>query len=106
MSTLLSLPQFILCTAYDNFVTEFDELTDHILQVQCSRSSLYDCHIIDPVRSLQIGMLVKLVDDKVSNTIPFQIDHNTGAFLIIRFVVDMCNSFNHFFIDQYTDPVG
>src|SRR4029078_13403573 len=51
-------------------------------------------------------MLVKLVDNNVGYTISFQIDDDPGSFLIIRFVIYVCNAFDYFFIYQFTDPVG
>src|SRR5688500_14686340 len=51
-------------------------------------------------------MLVQLVNDKIGNAISFQINYYPCTFFIIRFIIDMCNTFNYFFIDQYPDAVG
>ena len=62
MGLLLGFPQFVLGALHHDFMTEFDEFRDHFSQVQGPGPPFYEGHIVDPVRSLQFRMLVKLVD--------------------------------------------
>src|SRR4030095_1895873 len=51
-------------------------------------------------------MFVKLVDDKIGYSIPFQINYNAGAFFIVGFIVYMSNSLDHLVVYQDANAIG
>src|SRR5258708_36854355 len=98
--------QLVLGAADDHFVTEFNELADHIPDVQRTGPSFHQGHVVDPVGGLKLGMLIQLVDHYIRHGIPFQVDDDTGAFLIIGFIVDMGNPFHDLLVHQLTYTVA
>src|SRR4030095_8885188 len=106
MRSFFSLSEFKPRTANYYFVAKLHKLTDHFLQVERLWPSLDNGYIIDTIRSLKICMFVKLVDDKIGYPIPFQINYNACAFLIVRFIVYMSNSLDHLIVYQDTNAIG
>ena len=47
---------------------------------------------------LKLGVFKQLVDHHIGNCIAFEINYNAGAFFLVRFIVNMRNAFDYFFI--------
>src|SRR5450432_4139128 len=106
MGFLFRLFQLELGTPDDHFMAELHEFADHIPDIQGTWPAFDQGDVVDAIGGLQLSMLVELVDHDIGHRVPFQVDDDTGAYLIVRFVVDMGDAFYHLFIHQLPDPVA
>ena len=95
--------QFILGSLDHHFMAEINELGNELFDVEYFRTAFDKRHVIDAVGCLKIGMLIQLVYDHLCHGILFQFHHDSRAFLIVAFVIDIADAFDDFFIDQVAD---
>src|SRR5574343_1556058 len=92
-------------TTHHYFVAQSHKLRNTIFELQGTWTTFYDRYVIYTIRSLQFSEFEQLIDDHIGISITLEIDHHTGTFFIIRFVVYVCYSFDHFFIHQLTNTI-
>src|SRR5690606_16302913 len=105
MRFFLCFPQLVFGTAYYYFMAEVDEFRNHILNGKCIRTAFYQGHVVDTITGLQFGILVQLVLYNAGIGSFLQVYYYTGAFFIVRFVVDMGNSVDNFIIYQLANLI-
>src|ERR1043166_6516286 len=105
MGLFLGLSQLESCAAYHDFMPEINKLTDDLFQIQSAWSSFDKRNIVDTKTRLQFCVFVKLIDDDIRNSVAFQINDYSCSFFVVRFIVDISNAFDHFFIYQFTNSI-
>src|SRR5215467_8451101 len=103
---LFSLSQFKLSPANNYFMAEFDKLADQVSEVENFWTPFNKRHVIDTVRSLKLCVFEKLVNDNIGNGVAAEVDNYASTFFPVAFVVDVCNTFNGFFIHELPDPIA
>ena len=102
MSSFFGRIKIELCAAEDNLVTMLDIVVHHLLEIEYPRHSIHQRKHDHTEGILHRGMLVKIVEHHLRNSIPLQFNHQSHT-VAIRLITNIGNTFQLFIVYQFND---
>ena len=102
VSASFRLAQLELGSSPHDLATELDEILENLEQRKHLRPATNDREHDDAEGRLQLGMLVKIVEDDFADLAPLQVDDDTKP-VPIRLVADVGDAIEDLLADQFGD---
>ena len=99
VGTLLGFSQLVPGAPNDDFGAVLHKVMNELLQVQRHRAALHQAHIINTKRTLQLRVLVKVVEHHAGHGVALEVVHNAHA-VAVRLVAHVRNALDFLVVNQ------